>query len=213
MNILTVSIYSFIKIIILLLFIALEKVKSDNDKILYFKSMYLFENIYYIVTHEAIYYYCNTENKKNINPLFTFGDNQRITTEEETEMISLGRFKNYIINSTLLTIKNYVYALNEGEYYCNEVLDKIEGYSLQVFPFNCVSFKCYYIVGIINSSKQLFLYLYSNIPPLYNSSLSYSFPINDIGSNTFSCQIMESLSYDEVLTCFYQNNTKKEITY
>ena len=211
-NILNISIYNFTKIIILLLFITLEIIKNDNNIVSNFKSIYLSENEYYIITFENIYFYTITEISVNLKVVRTFTSDEKISTEEEIEKINLGKFNdNDSFDTILLIIQNYVYALKYNLYYCHTQLKEIEGYFSQIFPFKCVNLKCYYVVGIINSSKQLLLYLYKNPSYECDSNLAYTFSINDVGSDTFSCQIMQSLSNGKVLTCFYQNNNAKEI--
>ena len=210
-NILHISINNFTKIIILLLFISFKIIKTDNNIISNFKSIYLSENKYYVFTYEKIYFYEITDNGEDFKVVHEFNSSEIISTEEEIEKINLGKFKDDSFDTILLIVKNYVYALKDNLYYCNIQLKEIEGYYSQIFPFKCDSSKCYYIVGIINSSKQLLLYLYTNPSYKCDSNLIYTFSINDVGSDTFSCQIMKSPSNGKVLTCFYQKNNTKEI--
>ena len=209
-NILHISINNFTKIIILLLF-ALEIIKSDNNIISNFKSIYLSENKYYVFTCEKIYFYEITDNGEDFKVVHEFNSSEIISTEEEIEKINLGKFKDDSFDTILLIVKNYVYALKDNTCFCNAQLKEIEGYYSQIFPFKCADSQCYYIVGIINSSKQLLLYLYTNPSYKCDSNLIYTFSINDVGSDTFSCQIMKSPSNGKVLTCFYQKNNTKEI--
>ena len=77
----------------------------------------------------------------------------------------------------------------------------------------CDSSYCYFIVGLINSSKQLYLYLYKKRG--YNCAINDNedfFYINDIDSDNFSCQLMKSISNENILTCFYQTENSNQIT-
>ena len=92
-NILHISINNFNKIIILLLFIVLKIIKSDNNIISNFKSIYLSENKYYVFTYEKIYFYEITDNGEDFKVVHEFNSSEIISTEEEIEKINLGKFK------------------------------------------------------------------------------------------------------------------------
>ena len=96
-------------------------------------------------------------------------------------------------------------------FHCCTKLSEITLYPSQVFPIKCIDNFCYYIVGIINSNKELKLFLYKN--PSYNCE-GYSvnnFIINNIGTDNFSCQLMKSSSFDNILVCFYQIENSNQI--
>ena len=191
------------KILFLFLVSSLKYTKSDD-----FKVIYISENKYYIITYENIYFYKFSETLKIS---YTFNETQKIKTDEELNMISIGIFKGEFSGlSNLIIVKNYVYAIKETIYYCNTAINEIQGYSSEIFPLTCTN-HCYYIIGIINSNKQLYLYLYKNVPGFCNSYLVYSFSIDNVGSENFSCQLMESPSNGELLTCFYESNNSNEI--
>ena len=127
-------------------------------------------NYYYMITTKNLYYYNDgkTESKKS---LITFEDDQIITTYEESEMISLSLFEGSFSN--LLMIKHYIYAVNNGIYYCNNPIDVLKGYYPEVYALKCISGYCYFIIGIINLNKELQLFLIKNPSILCNSEVIF----------------------------------------
>ena len=99
---------------------------------------------------------------------------------------------------------------DEEIHICNTIINEIQDYQAQVFPVKCINYFCYFVIGIINSNK-LYLYLYKNEKDTCNNELIDSFEIDNIGSENFSCQLMQSPSNGEVLTCFYEYQNSYEI--
>ena len=190
---------------IIIIFFALRFVY--NNSIYNFKAIYLSNDYYYIITADSIGYYNITSNISN--SMYKFNESERITTIEESEMISFGVFKNNSV-ANLFIVKSYVYAVLNELYYCNKQLTEIIGYS-EIYPYECTLYTCFYVIGIINSSKKLYLYLYKNTIGYCNSEVISNFTINDVDSNNLSCKLMQSSSNGKVLTCFYQNSIQKEI--
>ena len=183
--------------------ILLISVKRINLQIILpnIQIIYLSQNKYYIITADQIYFYLSSP-ESVVSP-YTFIDNQKITTAEESEMISYGAYKNDNI-AHLVVVKNYIYAILEKTYYCNVSIEEIKGYRAEIFPLKCIEAQCYYILGIINSTKSLNLFLYSNAVGYCISYLRFTYTVNNIASDTFSCQLMESHAFGELLTCFYE---------
>ena len=196
-----------IKIIFLFLNFTLIRIKTEVE-LPNFKIVYLSEDKYYIITQEKIFFYISEP--ESLDNAYIFNENQRISTEDEFERISFGKFKNTTNAANLLLVKNYLYAIIDSYYYCNTEINEIKNNSSMIFPFKWTLYTSYYIIGLINS-KQLYLYLYDN--PLGNcvNSLIHTFSINNIGSDNFSCQLMQTHSFGEVLTCFYQDEISNEI--
>ena len=139
--------------------------------------IYLSQNKYYIITADQIYFYISSP-EGVANP-YSFNDNQKITTAEESEMVSYGIYKNTNVNlAHLVIVKNYIYAILDQTYYCNAAIEEIRGYRSEVFPLKFIDPYCYYILGIINSTKSLNLYLYSNVSGYCNSNLRYIYTVN-----------------------------------
>ena len=188
--------------IFLLLYFGIE---AQTQTIQNFKVIYYYDQLYYIIRYDYLYFY-NAENNK-IFVVHKFESNEGFTTEEESEMISLGRFKYNSDSQSLLIIKNYIYSLSNEVYNCSTMINGIEGYSSQVIPFKCTDLLCFYIIGFVDQNKILYLDLYekpvSSCEP--NNKVS-SLIFNDIGLANINCQIMKSDSNGEVLTCFYRNN-------
>ena len=198
------------KMIFILLLFLIAKTQVQAQTVQIFRVIYSYEKFYYIITQEYIALY--DKGKDNIIPLHVFDSNLIISNEEELEMISSGRFKYNSEPQNLLVIKNYIYSLSNNDFNCKKIINGIEGYSSQVIPFKCTESLCYYVIGFINSNKILYLDLYetslSNCEP--NNKVS-SLDINNIGSDNINCQIMKSVSYNEILTCFYRNSNSKDI--
>ena len=106
-NIIYCSINNFLSIILLLV-IVLEKIRSSTS---HFKSIYIYENKYYIITNNEIYFYNHLTNI-TVN-LHNFTNDEKITTEEEFKMISLDKFELHF-----LIVKHYVYVIKEDQYFC-----------------------------------------------------------------------------------------------
>ena len=125
-------------------------------------------------------------------------------------MVNYGKFKYNTDVQNLLLVKNYLYSFIDGIYKCYQPINEIENYIAEVYPFKC-NIYCYFVLGIVDTSKNLILYLYKKSSNSCDSSLVDTFTINTIGSDNFSCRIMISSSYGEVLTCFYENNSNEII--
>ena len=131
-----------------------------------FKAIYISNDEYYIITAKTIdhfRYYKENNNFIN-NSVYSFNTEQEIKTIEESEMISFGQFRDSGNVANLIVVKHFVYALLNNFCVCNAPLTEIEGFKSEIYCIMCESqFNiCFYIVGIINSSKQFCLYLYKN---------------------------------------------------
>ena len=176
------NIFIFQKIILLTFVLKFINIKSLQN----FKSIYLSNDCYLIVRPENITIFNNIYN--NINLTYQFVGDQIINTTEESEMISFGIFKNDSIAPNLLIVKNYIYAIQNQNYLCNDELKDIDKYS-EVYPYQCINYFCFYIIGIVNSNKELYLYLYKNPADSCKSDVVSNFTINNIYSNNLSCQL------------------------
>ena len=126
-------------------------------------------------------------------------------------MISFGSFRNRGDIPNLIIVKHFVYAILNDNFKCNATLNEIKGFKSELYCIKCDLLYCYFIIGFINSSKQLYLYLYKK--NLYNCEIKNedSFYINNIDSDNFSCQLMNSSSNEDILTCFYQKENSNQI--
>ena len=172
------------------------------------KTIHLSNNNYYMITTDNLYYYTdgNTTNTKNIINMITFLNDQIITTYEESEMNSLSHFES---SSIIIIIKHYIYSVSNDNFFCYTCIDELKGYYSEVFAIKCSSGYCYFIVGIITTlNKQLQLFLVQ-ISSIYCqiSNISY-IEINNVNSENINCQLMESPSDGQVLTCFYQSSNE-----
>ena len=72
--------------IILIIFFILKFIK--NDSIQNFKVIYISNNYYWVIKSDSIIYYNEANNI--LNSIYTLNGDQKITTVEESEMISFG---------------------------------------------------------------------------------------------------------------------------
>jgi hypothetical protein len=191
--------------ILLIFILKFIRIKSFEN----FKTKYLSYDNYLIIKQHSINYYSNNI----LNEIKTFNESQMITTTEELDNVSFGVYKdedNSMI-ANLLLVKDYIYAIQYGSYICDCKLTKITNVlSTEVIPYKCISYFCFYIVGLIQKNRSLFLYLYKNPADSCSSTLVASLSINNVGSN-LKCEFMLSSDNQKVLTCFYQNGDRKQI--
>lgn len=165
-----------------------------------------------MITQDKINYYCFNDNGDTTSITHEFTNEQKINSIEESKMISFGSFRNEPDVANLLIVKYFVYAVNSvGGHFCNGALNEIQGFESEVYGIKCLNNYCYYIVGIINNSNQLILYLYKNPSTYCDSHVNSYIIINNIYSENFSCELMKTSSNQDILTCFYQNQTSNEL--
>ena len=176
-----------IKRILFLFFINIITIHSLNN----FKAIYLSSDYYYVITTNTLSYYNNGNSNNAVK--YTFTGEQIITSAAESEMISFDRFTDRSDVANLVIVKHYVYAILNNNYFCNNPLNEIRGYPSEVYAISCPSY-CYFVVGIVNSSNQLHLYLYRNTFGVCDSTSVFDYSVNNVGSTNFNCQIMLSSS-------------------
>jgi len=143
-----------LQIIFIFLFLSIRVEGQDETQTLQnFKVIYFYEKFYYIIRYDYLYFYNSGNN--SIFVLHRFENNEGFTTEEESEMISFGKFKYNSDALNLLIIKNYIHSLYNEIYNCSTLINGIEGYSSQVIPFKCTDSLCFYIIGFKDQNKIL----------------------------------------------------------
>ena len=202
----------YLKIFTFLFFNFLIKNYKSAEHPPYIRMLYRSDNQYYYINYYKLYYYlAGVANAKPVLKYEFEYNEQCIGTEEDADKVSLGIYKNNDVED-LIVVRDYVYIIKFETYYCWFKINEINGYSAQTFPFKCIGSQCWHLIGIINSSSQLCLYLYKMTQRDCDSnSLLGSFTINNVDSQKFSCQFMQSPSNGEILTCFYQNKNTNEI--
>ena len=191
--------------ILYIFILQLVRIKSFQN----FKAIYISNNNYWIIKQNSINYYSNNQ----LNVIKIFDDNQRITTIEELDIASFGTFKEESDSgiANLVIIKNYVYAIFNGQFLCDYLLNEITNVlSTDIIPYKCSYNSCFYIVGIIQNNKNLCLYLYKNPSDSCSSRVVGTVTINNVNYN-LKCEFMLLSSNEKVLTCFYQNGDIKQI--
>ena len=147
----------YLKFFLLFNFI-IKNYKSQHPP--YFKMLLISDYKYYYINTNNLYFYFSP----SATHLWEFTSQQQLNTEEDAEKINFGIYKKNNNIEDLIIVKNYVYAVKENTYYCNTMINEINGYLAQIFPFKCINSKCWFLIGIINSSNKICLYLYRNIP-------------------------------------------------
>ena len=127
------------------------------------------------------------------------------------EMINYGRY-GQTGTPNLLLVKHFNYAVGEdGKIHCIKKLTNIAGYYTTFsVPIKCKTINCFYIIGLTNLNKKLYIYLYSNVAFSCESEVS-NFLTIDSDSDNLSCHLLLLSSDEEInLLCFFkQYNSKK----
>ena len=190
---------NFKLLIIFLIFIIKSKIFLSISS---FYTIPTINNRYYMINSLRIIFYNNIESRPDIKHNFT--DQQKITTEEEAQMISYGRFYGSA-TANLLIIKDYIYAISDtGSIFCNQQIGLLSGTLSELISLKCDSL-CYYVIGIISTNNKISLYLYENNPTSGCSSTVISSKEYDlyVSSDNLSCH------YDgNIIICFYGYNSE-----
>ena len=189
-------------LIVLVLIIAILRIQSLSN----FKAIYLMDNYYYIIKPDKVSYYYDN-NATNIFTINFENYDQRINTESEAEMINLGTFKDNT-KGILLVVKHYLYAIKYDGTSCYSSVPEINGYQSEVYPIKCRDNTCFFIMGILNSNKELNLFFHrkpdNECPTELRSYDNHT--INDVDSKNINCQPMQR-DEDDFIICFYQKNS------
>ena len=191
---------------ILLILITIKEINTQTNG--YSKALTLANNNRYIINANEIIF-CNNNN--TCTTKYTFLDDQKLNSEKEIDMISFG---NYVDIPTfyLIVANHYTHAVNiNGDYYCYTFLEEIRGN--QVFlgiPFKCDSSYCYYIIGTLDNSDKLNLYLIANVAQQCQCQIADKIEIEGDSYN-FNCHLLDCSTSDVKIICFSQNNASKKI--
>ena len=107
---------NFIYIILIILIFSLFDFIKSTEKI---KVLHISKDYYYIIKSNIILFFYNTNNKST--DVYTFEEGEILSTSEEWETISFGKFKtdpSYTL-ANLLIAKNKIYAILGDTYCCN----------------------------------------------------------------------------------------------
>ena len=173
----------------------------------FLKTIHITDNEYYMITADKLYYYTDGVPVKQ-KILTTFNNNQMIKTYEESEMIDLSIFEDFPL-SHILFVKHYFYGLLDNDYYCNTIINELNGYYSEVFTIQYSVLNSYLVLGIINyNTKKLQLFLIQNKSIQCDITIISKILINNVDSKNINCQLMQSNSNGQVLTCFYQSSNE-----
>ena len=180
---------NFIYILSIILIFSMFDYIRSTEKI---KVFHISNDYYYIIKSNSILYFDST--KDNSTGVYTFEEGEIISTSDEWEKISFGKFKPdppYTL-ANLLIAKNTIYAMLDKTYCCNYQLSNVNGY-LEISPYRCFPESyCYFTIGFVNSANTLYLYLYRNRAGYCNSNAVSSFTVNGVYSDNISCKFMVS---------------------
>ena len=150
-------------IYILLILIQKSQLQEISKVNTSFQTITLLNKYCIIITYNDILFYNSETN--NINSKHTFVNDEIITSDEELEMFSYGRFHKYVHEDiNLLLVKHFIYTITDyGNLYCDAEISEIAGYKTSIIAIKCDDIYCYYIIGIVKNSKLLFLMYKLNI--------------------------------------------------
>ena len=175
-----------------------------------------FSMLVVIYDTKITFYSSTTFDEKKTN---NFGKNQKITSNEEGDMISLVTFNENNYQAIYMIVKNYLYNFNtNGKMNANLRIDFISNKVSNLVAYKCLSMYgssyCYIFIAYLDTNNKLiileynhklnyddFNYLQSGAYYLINSSGGASKSYSD----NVSCQIMINNSSENILTCFYEN--------
>ena len=181
-------------------------------KILTVKSILSFKVIkksscdcYFIIMYDGIYEYNDYQSF-----VYFFNTNQKITSQEDFDFISLNILLN---NSYIFLTKNFIYFFDEKEN-INIILNSFNDdaiYSSQIISLeNNIIYdnydSIYYFIAFGDKNKSLNINYYriKKISDTFENEKIYSINVA-IDSKYFSCQLMKETFYENILTCFYKN--------
>ena len=191
------------KFIFFLLLLRLVKLEIP-----YYKIIYLYEDRYFLINTNELK---SLDITNHINKTINYFNETQFKSQEETEMVSFGKFKNNNYVPNLLIIKDFVYALNFETFHCSIKMKELEEKKLsEVIPYKCQNSKCFYFLATVNSLNEFYLYLYDNPDNACDSKLISNYNTS-IGSENVKCLTMISPSNGDVLTCFYNIFNSSEI--
>ena len=122
---------------VIIIYFILNTIKNQIiESVPNFKLIYSYDNKYkgFIYDNICFYDYATFD----FRYIYELKDEQKITTEEEAEMVSFGRYKKNTDAPNLFIIKDYFYAVLNEDNYCNNLINELDGYSSEIFPFKCI---------------------------------------------------------------------------
>ena len=206
---------------IMILFSSLIKINSEYFQIFQLSSRYVIW-----VSSASIFRY-DQEFQTTLNS-YKLCDAQKLN-ESNTDELELVRFSEYLdeFGYLITSIKSYIYFFDyNGILLSNFDLKLFSEYQISLISYKCLNesniFECYYFISYINSEKKIGIYWYkiSNDSTTYENELISNIiytPINSLESETVSscktltCQVMNYNCKEDVLTCFYENETPNEL--
>ena len=216
------SIYKISNKIILSIFIMNFFISNINNQQPY-KTHYLEKYGYFVAVYNDRIILHNYEG--TITGELSFNtDEQKITSSDEDNMISIGPFYTNEYQIIYVIVKNYIYFGIRGAIDKIIKIDNIGDRPSIIVPYQCIYNNeqyqnyCYFFICLIDSDKKLRIYEYNNIygQQALNCINNKTIDLIDSsgmtslsGSDIVTCQIM-TYNPNKVFVCFYENE-KTEI--
>ena len=173
-----------------------------------YKAVYANGDKFYLILTDRIYLF--EKGNYTLLQIQIFDSTQILSTENEYEMISIAKFNN--IGSNILLVKYNMYFLTNHKVNCNQPISNEVGTLIQIIPYKYdYSYRYFFFQDIYNNDLNSKLYKISSSSSTCSTVLIASLIINNVSSDDFNCNIMQS-SYGEVFTCFYVIINTKNIT-
>ena len=190
--------------IFIMLFFYVVKALSYVD----YKAVYANGDKYYLILTDRVYLF--EKGNRTLLTIITFDSTQILSTENEYEMISIAKFNN--IGTNILLVKYSLYFLTNYKINCYKLISDGQGILMQIIPYKYnSSYRYFFLQYIYNNNLYSVLYQISSTSSTCSIVLITQLIINNVSSDDFNCNIMQS-SYGEVLTCFYKILNTKNIT-
>ena len=196
----------------------------ENSRFTYPKSITLLNGNIFIIHQDGIEIYDSSLTNK-IETIKSFNENEKITTQNYLEKITISRF-NENDNGLIICIiinKIYIFAFNGEQLYeenNSDIINIFQGNFYDLTPIKRDGDKYIYSVGFINNDKYVSLNYFSydnkertnvyiqSTPPFAYESGTQIYKINNYG---ISCQLMIDSENIEKLICFVNIHLDNQI--
>ena len=172
------------------------------QSISYLYTLSVAYNLYFRITPNYISFFSNYDNNDEIR--HTFEGDQMLTSEEDTQMISHGKFFDKE-DITLLMVKDYVYILTDyGAIHCspNKIINLTRVYS-EITPLRCIEVYCQFVLEIINENNKLLIKYFTNMP----DDICGFYNVYNLESNLTASSDNLSCHFDgDTIICFFEND-------
>ena len=194
---------------LVLFFSFITSIKTKLFSFIFSKFFELNNGNYLICTKDKIYIYdSNLENK-----LYELNVQDKVNSKEDFFFVTSSQYSEEEGGGIIVLYKNSIYYLvQENKKNLSHKIDlETKGFYYTLVPYK-IKDKLFFIIGFVNEESKININIYqienennkislksSNIPEM----ITFSGKKSSRTLNGFSCNIMKSKEYGEVLTCFY----------